>query len=159
MSILGPSNPAAVTLSRVSRDGVVLVDAYTRQGAFVLRDPVDYGFGDGSFVRVPAGFAFDGASIPPSARSLVRSLTTAGNVLFGLHDCAYSVGSRRVLPTGAEVEISRAEADWMALSLCEWLGMSQWDCLKVYAALDAFGGFAFHKLPITRTIDQVGKGC
>ena len=87
-------------ISAITRSGVIGVDAYTREGLFVTRHAVDVAFEDGGFLRVPAGFAFDGASIPARARSLIQSLSTAASVAFLLHDYAYAQGAVWITPSG-----------------------------------------------------------
>ena len=143
-------------IAAITRDGVIGVDAYTRQGVFVTLHPVDVAFEDGGFLRIPAGFAFDGASIPPAARSLIGSLTTAGSVAFALHDYAYRDGAVWITPAGLRLTISRQRADWIALALCTWLELDVDDQLEIYAALRVGGGSSYRKLPVTRTLAQVG---
>jgi hypothetical protein len=141
-------------IAGVTHDGMIGVDAYTKQGAFVTQHDVDVAFDDGSFLRVPRGFVFDGASIPPRARSVIQSLTVAGNVLFCVHDYAYSKDAAWITPEGELVDISRERADLIALALCEWLRLDRDDQLEIYEALRLVGEFAFHKLPVGRTLAE-----
>lgn len=141
-------------IEAITRDGVIGVDAYTRQCAFISLHRVDVAFDDGGFMRIPAGFVFDGASIPPLARSLIPSLSTAGSVSFLCHDYAYAAGSHFIAPNGNHISISRQRADWIALALCEWLGLRCEDSLKIYSALRIGGAGSYRRLPVERTLWQ-----
>lgn len=121
------------------------VTAYPRRGLFTLLRRVDVAFDDGAFLRIPKGFIFDGASIPPAARSFIQTLSTAGSVAFVIHDYAYSIGARYIAPNGVYVPISRQRADWIALALCDWLGLSCEDACKIYAGLRIGGESHFRK--------------
>ena len=141
-------------IAAITRDGVIGVDAYTRHGVFVTRDQVDVVFEDGGFLRIPPGFVFDGASIPPAARSLIGSLTPAGSVAFVLHDYAYADGAVWITPSGSMISISRQRADWIALALCTWLELDVDDQLEIYAALRVGGSSSYRKLPVLLTVAE-----
>ena len=145
-------------IAAITRDGVIGVDAYTRHGVFVTLHQVDVAFEDGGFLRIPSGFVFDGASIPPPARSLIQSLTLAGSVAFLLHDYAYADGADWIIPSGSRITISRQRADWIALALCTWLGLDVDDQLEIYYALRIGGSSSYRKLPVIRTLAQVSQG-
>ena len=132
-------------ITAISRNGVIGVDADTRAGTLELLHAVDVAFEDGAFVRVPPGFVFDGASIPPRARSIIQSLTTAGSVLFALHDYGYRRGAHWTTPLGLVVPISRQRADWMALALCTWLDLACDDSLQIYSALRVGGEASYRQ--------------
>lgn len=141
-------------ISAISRGGVVRVDAHTRDGVFVLLDPVDVAFAGGGFFRIPTGFPFDGASIPARARSIIQSLTTAGSVLFVVHDAAYSIGATWTTPSGARIGVSRARADKMAAAVCEYLGLSPDDAFEIYAALRIGAGGSYRQRAISQTVEE-----
>lgn len=138
----------------VTHDGEFEVDVYPREGAFVTREPVEIAFDDGAWLKIPVGFPFDGASIPPWARSLIQTLSTAGSVLFVAHDYAYAKGAGWIDPDGTYREISRWESDQIAKGLCEWLELSTGDTWRIYLALRLFGGSSFQKRPVEWSLEQ-----
>ena len=133
---------------------MIRVDAHTRAGVFVLLDRLDVAFEGGGFFRIPAGFPFDGASIPPRARSVIQSLTTAGSVAFCLHDAAYASGATWITPSGKRIGVSRARGDRMAAALCEFLGLSRDDAFEIYAALRIGGAGSYRQRAITQTLGE-----
>ena len=141
-------------ISAVTRGGVIVTAAHVLIGCFVSLERVDVAFEDGAFLRIPPGFVFDGASIPPLVRSLVPSLSTAGSVAFLIHDYAYAQGAQWITPSGARMSISRQRADWIALALCVWLELAEFDALKIYAALRVGGSSSYRRLPVARTVEQ-----
>lgn len=142
-------------ITSITRGGVIGVDAYTRDGVFQSLHPVDVAFDGGGFMRIPAGFWFNGASIPPRARSIIQSLTIAGYIGYVVHDYPYAIGATWITPSGARIGISRRRADWIALALSTWLGLAVDDQLQIYAALRALGGASYRRLPVTRTREQL----
>lgn len=141
-------------IAAISRGGVLRVDAHTRAGVFVLLEQVDVAFEGGGFFRIPRGFPFDGASIPPRARSLIQSLTTAGSVLYVVHDAAYATGATWITPSGARIGISRKRADMMAQAVARFLGLAGDDDFEVYAALRIGGGGSYRQRAITQTLEE-----
>ena len=141
-------------IAAISRDGVIRVDAHARAGCFVLLDQLDVAFEGGGFFRIPAGFPFDGASIPPRFRSIIQSLTIAGSVLFVVHDAAYAAGASWITPRGARIGISRARADKMAEAVCAYLGLAIDDCVEIYAALRIGGAGSFRRRAISQTFAE-----
>ena len=141
-------------IAAISRGGVLRVDAHTRAGVFVLLEQVDVAFEGGGFFRIPRGFPFDGASIPPRARSVIQSLTTAGSVLYVVHDAAYCTGATWISPKGHRRAVSRALADRMTLALARFLGLAADDRLEVYAALRLGGGGSYQQRAITQTLGE-----
>jgi len=143
-----------VRISAISNSGVIGVEAHVRLGAFVTQHPVDVAFAGGGFFRIPAGFPFDGASIPPRARSVIQSLTTAGSVLFVVHDAAYALGATWTSPKGHRRPVTRSLADKMAWAVSRYLRLSADDCIEIYAALRLGARGSFHKRAITQTLDE-----
>lgn len=135
----------------VSRGGRLAVDSFLRRGFWELLEPADFAFDGGGFVRIPRGFPFDGASIPPRFRSLIQSLTNVGHVGFALHDYGYATGASWITPKGIRIGISRQRADRMAWALCNYLGMTEIDAAEVYAALRLGGGGSYHHRPASES--------
>lgn len=130
----------------MTRAGVIRVDAHVRHGYFVTTENVDVVFDRGGFLRIPARTIFDGASIPPRARSIIQSLTTPASLAFLVHDWAYRKDALWISPKGHQRRISRALADRMAWAVCRYVGLATDDCIEVYVALRLGGRGSFHKL-------------
>lgn len=138
----------------VSNHGVIKVAACVREGVFITISPVEFAFDDGCYMKVPRGFIFDGASIPPEARSFFPHLTPAAHALFLGHDYPYAKGATWINEVGERVSFTRDRADDIAVAICGYLGLDAYEQFMIHGALRVFGEPNFQRFPVDRTIEM-----
>ncbi len=127
-----------------------VLENHAPRGLFRARNVVIAHLEGGGSLRVPAGFWFDGASIPATVYPLLLSAANQPRAaLFGqLHDYAYRRGALRRAPDGHERPISRLWADRLAQAAADWAGISAEDALEIYLGLRLGAAKSFRKKPV-----------
>lgn len=82
-------------------------------------------------LKIKPGFKTDGGSIPKAFQNIISPF---GSYLlaFLVHDALY-----------ATEYVTRAEADWILLELCEWLGANWIRRNEIYSAVRCAGGLVW----------------
>lgn len=96
-------------------------------------------------IKIPAGFVFDGASIPRLLRWLFSRVGAPHQVAALLHDWMYS-----------EQLVSRRHADRMYFRVCKKMGVGTGAAAAMYLALILFGSAAWAKNG--RRLRRLGSG-
>lgn len=101
---------------------------------------------------VPAGFLTDLASIPRPCRSFAPSVVHSARAAV-LHDYLYATHL-----------VSRREADELFFEALEAVGVSVWDCWKMWMAVRVFGRCAYGKeariaVHQARAAESADSGC
>lgn len=97
----------------------------------------------GGVITVPAGFEYDGESIPTALHSLVPPFGQSRRAAC-VHDYLYQRGAYQ-RPDGAWVEVERRTADQVYLELALLKGLPQWRALLRYRVLRLVGWKAWNK--------------
>lgn len=97
----------------------------------------------GGIITVPAGFQYDGESIPVALHSLVPPFGQSKRAAC-VHDYLYQFGGYQHVD-GSWTEVTRKTADEVYLELALLKGLPQWRAMMRYRVLRLVGWVAWNK--------------